>query len=81
MKLSRNQIVAGIAYVTIPTCIFGYHGFLFALGAPVLPIVGYIVINALTEDGVNLGKPGRSIFASSKPSNYNKYRRGYRNRK
>jgi hypothetical protein len=81
MKISRNKIIAAIAWVVIPTCLFGYNGFTVALGALVTSFVVYVVVDALTEDGVNLGKRGKSIFTSTKPYNYNKYRRAYRNRR
>lgn len=81
MKISKKQIIAGIIYTIGVTYLFGFKNLHLFLGFPFLIIVGYIVVNASTKDGVKLGKRGTSIFTSSKPYNYNKYRRGYRNRK
>jgi hypothetical protein len=81
MKISKNKVAAAVAIVVVATCLFGFNGFQLSISTLFTIVIVYVVVDAITEDGVNLGKPGKSIFTSDKPRHYNKYRKAYKNRR
>jgi hypothetical protein len=81
MNISNKQKAAICVAVPFFIWLSTKIGAEFAIGGPVTIFAIAKVVDAITEDGVNLGKPGKSIFSSDRPRNYNKYRRAYKNRR
>jgi hypothetical protein len=81
MNISNKQKAAICVAVPFFIWLTTKIGIQLAIGVPFTIVVIAKVVDAMTEDGVNLGKPGKSIFASDRPRNYNKYRKAYKNRR
>jgi hypothetical protein len=81
MNISNKKKVAICVAVPFLIWLCTKLGPEIVIGGPVAIFAIAKAIDGITEDSVNLGKPGKSIFTSSKPPHYNKYRKAYKNRR